>query len=79
MTGHWVRRLVDALGPERVLYGSDAPFIDLRYGLGRVLGAGLRQPDLGLVLGGNARALLGVPAATVPPAPGSLGRAPAPL
>ncbi len=63
MTGYWIRRLVDELGPERVLYGSDCPFIDLRYGLGRVVGAGLEDDDLRLVAGGNARALLGVPAA----------------
>ena len=61
MTGDWIRRLVDGIGPERVLYGSDAPFIDLRYGLGRVLGAGLPEGDLDLVLAGNARRLLGVP------------------
>lgn len=61
MTGEWIRRLVGELGAERVLYASDAPFIDLRYGLGRVLGAGLAGPDLDLVLAGNARRLLGVP------------------
>jgi len=60
MTGEWIRRLVGELGAERVLYGSDAPFIDLRYGLGRVLGAGLPEADLDLVLAGNARRLLGV-------------------
>ena len=59
MTGHWICRLVEGIGPERVLYGSDTPFIDLRYGLGRVIGAGLDDDTLRLVLGGNARALLG--------------------
>jgi predicted TIM-barrel fold metal-dependent hydrolase len=61
MTGEWIRTLVAELGADRVLYGSDAPFIDLRYGLGRVLGAGLSDPELDLVLAGNARRLLGVP------------------
>ncbi len=56
-TGTWIRQMVDAVGPERVLYGSDFPFIDLRYGLGRVLFAGLPPADLALVLGGNARRL----------------------
>jgi len=65
MTGHWIRRLVEELGPDRVLYGSDTPFIDLRYGLGRVIGAGLDDDTLRLVLGGNARALLGTRAASV--------------
>ncbi len=62
MTGEWIRRLVGELGAERVLYASDAPFIDLRYGLGRVLGAGLDERELGLVLGANARRLLKIPA-----------------
>ena len=61
MTGDWIRRLVDGIAAERVLDGSDAPFIDLRYGLGRVLGAGLPERELDLVLSGNARRLLGVP------------------
>ena len=65
MTGHWIRRLVEEIGPDRVLYGSDAPFIDLRYGLGRVIGAGLDDDTLRLVLGGNARALLGIHPASV--------------
>lgn len=60
MTGEWIRRLVGELGAERVLYASDAPFIDLRYGLGRVLAAGLPERELDLVLAGNARRLLGV-------------------
>jgi predicted TIM-barrel fold metal-dependent hydrolase len=57
-TGVWIRRMVDAIGPERVVYGSDFPFIDLRYGLGRVLFAGLPPADLAMVLGGNACRLL---------------------
>jgi predicted TIM-barrel fold metal-dependent hydrolase len=57
-TGLWVRRMVAALGAERVLYGSDFPFIELRYGLGRVVFAGLAEEDLALVLGGNARRVL---------------------
>lgn len=61
MTGEWIRRLVGSIGAERVLFASDAPFIDLRYGLGRVLGAGLQERELDLVLAGNARRLLGVP------------------
>ena len=65
MTGHWIRHLVEELGPHRVLYGSDTPFIDLRYGLGRVVGAGFDDDTLRLVIGGNARALLGTRAASV--------------
>ncbi len=57
-TGLWIRRMVAAAGAERVLYGSDFPFIELRYGLGRVVFAGLDEAELRLVLGGNARRLL---------------------
>ncbi|WP_176986523.1 amidohydrolase family protein [Jiangella alba] len=61
MTGRWLRRLVAALGAGRVLHGTDACLIDPRYGVGRVLGAGLDPADLALVLGGNARRVLGLP------------------
>lgn len=61
MTGAWVRWLVDRLGAHRVLYASDTPFIDLRYGLGRVLGAGLADDVLRAVLAENARSLLQIP------------------
>lgn len=67
MTGYWIRRLVDEIGPDRVLYGSDTPFIDLRYGLGRVVGAGLDDDTLRLVIGGNARALFGTQSVSVHP------------
>ncbi|WP_053202666.1 amidohydrolase family protein [Jiangella muralis] len=60
MTGRWLRRLVAALGASRVLHGTDACLIDPRYGVGRVLGAGLDPADLALVLGGNARRVLGL-------------------
>ncbi|TDC50688.1 hypothetical protein E1212_14085 [Jiangella ureilytica] len=62
MTGRWLRRLVEALGADRVLHGTDACLIDPRYGVGRVLGAGLSAEDQALVLGGNARRVLGLPA-----------------
>jgi predicted TIM-barrel fold metal-dependent hydrolase len=62
-TGHWIRQMVASVGPERVLYGSDFPFIELRYALGRVVFAGLPPEALALVLGGNARRILRLPAA----------------
>jgi len=61
-TGLWIRRMVAAVGAARVLYGSDFPFIELRYGLGRVVFAGLNNAELSLVLGGNARRVLGLAA-----------------
>jgi len=60
-TGHWIKQMVAAVGAERVLYGSDFPFIELRYGLGRVVFAPLSRAELALVLGGNARRLLKLP------------------
>ena len=61
-TGLWIRRMVEAVGAERVLYGSDFPFIELRYGLGRVVFAGLTPAEEELVLAGNARRILRLPA-----------------
>lgn len=37
ITSHWIERLVNEAGDEKVVYSSDIPFIDIRYGLGRVL------------------------------------------
>jgi len=66
MTGEWLRRLVDGAGADRVMYGSDMPFIDMRFSLGRVLFAGLDDDALRLVLAGTHEQLLGpsAPAAT---------------
>ncbi len=55
MTGWWVRRLVDAFGPARVLHGTDSTLIDPRHAVGRVLGADLTPTERDLVLAGNAR------------------------
>lgn len=59
MTGHWVARLVALAGADRVVHGSDACFLDLRVGLGRVLLAPLDDADRAAVLGGNLRRILG--------------------
>ena len=58
MTGWWLRRLVDALGPDRVVHGTDSSLIDPRYGVGRVLGARFSPEERALVLAGNARRVL---------------------
>lgn len=50
--------MVTALGADRVLYGSDFPFIDLRYSIGRVVFAELELEDRLAVLGGSMRRLL---------------------
>jgi uncharacterized protein len=64
ITGAWIRRLVDGVGADRVVYSSDIPFIDLRYSLGRVLFARLDDFELPLVLGGNIRRILKLEAGT---------------
>lgn len=58
ITGAWIARMVREAGADRVIFSSDIPFIDLRYGLGRVLTAGLTEAEARLVLGGNIRRLL---------------------
>lgn len=75
MTGAWLATLVGALGAGRVIYGSDFPFIDMRYSLGRVVFAPIAPEQRALVLGGNmarliARAKAGQSAAERAPAAG---------
>jgi len=51
---------VGELGAERVVFGSDFPFIDLRVSLGRTVFARLGTAERAAVLGGTAAALFGV-------------------
>lgn len=50
-----VRFAIDVLGPERVLYGSDAPGRDFGVQLSRIMAADLDPEPLEQVLNGNAR------------------------
>ena len=50
-----LERMVALAGAERVLFGSDIPFVDPRGQLGRVAFARLPDEDLRAVFGGNAR------------------------
>jgi hypothetical protein len=59
MTGRWIARLAGMVGAERVVFGSDACFLDLRTGYGRVALAPLSDADRALVAGGNLARLLG--------------------
>ncbi len=52
-----LERMVERVGAERILWGSDSPFIDPRPGLGRVLHADLPDEDKHNILGENARRL----------------------
>ena len=53
-----VRRLVDAVGAERITWGSDMVFFNIAHQLGKVLGADLSAEDQKKILGGNARRIL---------------------
>jgi predicted TIM-barrel fold metal-dependent hydrolase len=55
LVGELIMDMVEALGPDRVLFGSDFPFIDHRLSLGRVLGTELSDEAKRTVLGGAAR------------------------
>lgn len=68
MTRQWLERIVELAGADRVLFGTDACFLDPRLGLGKVRFARLTDDDRDLILGGNAVRLLGDRlAATVTP------------
>ncbi|MGP3916461.1 amidohydrolase family protein [Nonomuraea sp. 10N515B] len=57
-TGPDIARMVREVGVDRVVYGSDFPFIDLRISLGRVLFSGLGEKDQAAVLGATMTRLL---------------------
>lgn len=59
LTARWLARMVATAGADKVLFGTDACFLDPRAGLGKVLGARLSTSERALVLGGNAARLLG--------------------
>ncbi|MGW8955262.1 amidohydrolase family protein [Streptomyces sp. NPDC055709] len=58
MTARHLTRLVAEVGADRIAFGSDAVFLDLRIGLGRVLLADLAENDREQVLHGTMAALL---------------------
>ena len=58
MSPLWVERLVAEAGDERVLWGTDFPFLEPRYLVGRVACSALSDEAKRLVLGENAQRLL---------------------
>ncbi|MFF8827936.1 amidohydrolase family protein [Streptomyces sp. NPDC015131] len=58
MTARHLTRMVAGAGADRVAFGSDAVFLDLRTGLGRVLLADLSEEDREQVLHGTMDRLL---------------------
>jgi predicted TIM-barrel fold metal-dependent hydrolase len=55
-----IERMVKGAGADRVLYGTDLPFMDPRPMAGRLAFSDLDDRQLELVLGGNARKIFGV-------------------
>ena len=55
-----VEYAVEKLGPERILYGSDIPGRDFSSQLGRIYGAKIKEEEKKLILGLNAKRLLGL-------------------
>ncbi|MDE3084485.1 MAG: amidohydrolase [Verrucomicrobiota bacterium] len=64
------RRMIDAVGPQRVLFGSDYPLIlfpqeekepGMKIFLAQIDGAGLTTEEAGALLGANAAALMKIP------------------
>lgn len=56
-----VEYAVEQLGPDRVLYGSDAPIRDFGVAIARITGSRLDSATKKKILSGNARALLHLP------------------
>ena len=50
-----LRALIDLVGMDRVLYGSDFPMFDFAYELGRVTLSELSEDEKAAVIGGNAK------------------------
>jgi uncharacterized protein len=55
-----IRDAVQTIGPERVLWGSDAPVLNQATEMQKVRDAGLTPEQEALVLGGNLARILGM-------------------
>lgn len=63
--GDVLTRAVAEVGADQVVFGSDFPFIDLRFSLGRVVFAHISEEERAAVLGGTMTRLLRRRAATL--------------
>jgi len=54
--------LYDALGPRKLVFGTDFPWFSHSHSLGMLFGAGINEEDFRTILYRNARRLLGEPA-----------------
>ena len=71
-----VEIMAEAVGAERLLYGSGAPARPMQKGLNQVLEADLSDDDKAAILGGNATRLLGIPQERLAGRPQITGLAP---
>ncbi len=55
-----VEMLVDGIGADRMLFGTDLPFLDCRMQIGRVAFSDLDDEQISLLLAGNARGVFGI-------------------
>jgi predicted TIM-barrel fold metal-dependent hydrolase len=53
-----IEHLAEAIGPHKIVFGSDHPWIDVRYALGRMLFAEIEPADKVAILGGTFSRLL---------------------
>ena len=55
-----IEELVDGVGADRVLFGSDMPLMDPRSQIGKIITARISDEAKQKILGGNAGRLLGI-------------------
>ena len=55
----YVEALVEGVGAERVVFGTDLPLIDPFFGLAKITGADLTEEQKDLILGKNIQRLTG--------------------
>ena len=55
----YVEAMVEGVGAERVIFGTDTPLIDPFFGLAKITGADITEEQKELILGKNIMRLIG--------------------